>query len=1067
MFLVSLITFLAFVVYVYLGVYVLRLKPRTNLSWIFFALCMSCAIWAFCIAFMFPAPNQETAWLWFRYSAPGWCLGPALLLHFNLVLTGKLKQPKNRFLLFLIYIPAVVFMFLGMTRGVTATTLIYEDFGWSPLNAVNSPLYWSYALFYVFCIIISIVIVYRWGKKAVLMREKKQAWLVGWCTFMGTLLAFASETLGPALGYTSVPKMPVVLWLVWAYGLWVSITKYRLMVLSPSIAANAIIDSISDLAILINPSGKIINVNQAVNKLLNYQEDVLLNEELKIITAHTGEMAAIQEELQRDAAIHYQVETELKCSNGLLIPVKLTASAVRDDFGDLLCYVLVAQDLRPTLALQNEIRERVRAEEALCKSNLQLKEWSVTLQEQNDKLEFQNAELEAMTQSLAEGNHILEEKNRQLENLFNNVGQGFLSFGEDQLILNENSLECRQILGQNPAGFRLADLLYAGDEEQRDFMQEVFAKVLQESDPDKYDLYLSLLPEEIYLHGRCISIEYKKAPGYRLDENHLIIVILTDITEKRELQRQLEEEKNMFSMVVKTIVNQQDLLKCIEDFQYFIDCELPQLLKENKYFDVIVTDTLRNIHTFKGNFSQFDVSTVVEALHKLETAIIEKRKMNANIAEIISLLQNFDLFAHLDEDLKIVRSMTGQDVLQRKGNFVISEDRLIELEDYMSKILSSSQYDELLHSLKKLKYKSFKELIKSYPEYAERLASRQGKQIFPFNIEGDDILVDSDYFRDFTKSLVHIFRNSIDHGIEDIEERLALGKNPPGSISCHVMQWEQRIILSIADDGRGLNLEKIREKAVQKGLISSEEAPSLSDDQLIELIFVDEFSTHEKSTLLSGRGVGLAAVRTETEKIGGKVRIINLPGQGCQFVFDLPLLAEEYRLSIDLPTIIASLTESASAFLLEQLGLVLNEVDAGYQNENMVMPDTSVLLAIHGVYQAIAIISFSDALSDKLLSIFVADAVNPEEKEQLYPDMLVECANIILGNSMKNWGKYQDLISMVSPVIFCDKGVVIRHPLSQISSNKLEAEDYRMTLSFALINHPSGEENEDGKNTYC
>ena len=87
-----------------------------------------------------------------------------------------------------------------------------------------------------------------------------------------------------------------------------------------------------------------------------------------------------------------------------------------------------------------------------------------------------------------------------------------------------------------------------------------------------------------------------------------------------------------------------------------------------------------------------------------------------------------------------------------------------------------------------------------------------------------------------------------------------------------------------------------------------------------------------------------------------------------------------------------------------------------------------------------------------------------KEKEQLYPDMLVECANIILGNSMKNWGKYQDLISMVSPVIFCDKGVVIRHPLSQISSNKLETDDYRITLGFALINQQAKEENENGQN---
>jgi PAS domain S-box-containing protein len=325
-------------------------------------------------------PNREAAWMWFRLSAPGWCLGPALLLHFNLVLTGKLKQNKNKFLLFLLYIPAVIFTILRNDPGSNGFDPYLRRLWLEPAKQCDSPLYWLYALFYISCIVISIIIVGRWGKNSALMREKKQAWLVGWCTFIGTLLAFASETLGPAIGYTSSPNAcsPLV---GWAYGLWVAITKYRLMVLSPSIAANAIIDSISDLAILINPGYKIINVNQAVTNLLNYQEKDLLNEDVNIITAHTNEIAAIEAQFKQETS-YYEAETELKCSTGILIPVKLTVSAVRDNFGDVVCYVLVAQDLRPTLALQDEKSERVRAESALHKSNLQLKEWSVTLQEQ-------------------------------------------------------------------------------------------------------------------------------------------------------------------------------------------------------------------------------------------------------------------------------------------------------------------------------------------------------------------------------------------------------------------------------------------------------------------------------------------------------------------------------------------------------------------------------------------------------------------------------------------------------------------------------------------------------------
>ncbi len=366
--LVPLITFLSAVVYIYLAIYGLRMKPRTRLSSIFVVLCLCCALWAFCIAFMFSAGNQDTAWLWFRMSAPGWCLGPALLLHFSLILTEDKESSRYNKIQFLMYIPALIFTVIAMNQGLTANTLTYEKFGWSPLNTGQSPGFWAFTLYYIICVISSIILVWRWGTRATLAREKQQARIVVVCTIIGTMLAFFNETLLPVLGYFYIPKIPVVLWLIWAFGLWFVITKYGFMIVTPVVATREIIRSIDDLMIMFDVQGKIIEINPPVNNLLLYRDEELLRSPVDKITVNSRGISEIMERLQTEQVDSVQQELDFKTRDGLAIPVELSVSAIRDDFGDVICFVLVARDLRPTLALQNEIAERIKAEAELKKA---------------------------------------------------------------------------------------------------------------------------------------------------------------------------------------------------------------------------------------------------------------------------------------------------------------------------------------------------------------------------------------------------------------------------------------------------------------------------------------------------------------------------------------------------------------------------------------------------------------------------------------------------------------------------------------------------------------------------
>lgn len=191
--------------------------------------------------------------------------------------------------------------------------------------------------------------------------------------------------------------------------------------------------------------------------------------------------------------------------------------------------------------------------------------------------------------------------------------------------------------------------------------------------------------------------------------------------------------------------------------------------------------------------------------------------------------------------------------------------------------------------MQQLRFVDIKSLLASYPKIVQQLAHRLQKQVAEFTIEGDSILVDPDYFYDFSKALIHVFRNSVDHGIELPEQREEAGKPELGSVCCQVSQGQQSIIITISDDGAGINIAQLKQICVELGRYTQEQLDSFSEQQCLLLIFEQNLSTAKQVTLISGQGVGLAAVYAELQKIHGSVVVSSTVRQGTCFTFTFPL----------------------------------------------------------------------------------------------------------------------------------------------------------------------------------
>ncbi len=179
-------------------------------------------------------------------------------------------------------------------------------------------------------------------------------------------------------------------------------------------------------------------------------------------------------------------------------------------------------------------------------------------------------------------------------------------------------------------------------------------------------------------------------------------------------------------------------------------------------------------------------------------------------------------------------------------------------------------------------------IFQRFPRLVRDIARKLGKEV-DLQIQGEQTEADKTIIESLADPLIHILRNSLDHGLETAEERLKLGKSPQGVLKIHASQESDRVIILIEDDGRGIDPVAIKRKAWEKQLITEEQLEKMTDQEAIQLIFAAGFSTATQVTDLSGRGVGMDVVKTAVMRVGGSVQLSSEAGKGTRLSLSLPL----------------------------------------------------------------------------------------------------------------------------------------------------------------------------------
>ncbi|PKM57505.1 MAG: hypothetical protein CVU98_05725 [Firmicutes bacterium HGW-Firmicutes-3] len=569
----------------------------------------------------------------------------------------------------------------------------------------------------------------------------------------------------------------------------------------------------------------------------------------------------------------------------------------------------------------------------------------------------------------------------QQEHVYKNMGEGFFKVGPNGIVEEVLTQVCNSIFGKSIKGIHLIELI--GMNEEEGFIAELLENLFKGKIPA--DLCFELFPEELEIGSRFFRLTYEMEK--EKDKMSALIVVMSDITEAKSYELTLSEERNKLKMVVSTMLNRDDIVELVNEFLDFT-----KDINEGIYQS---EEIINKVHTFKGNFGMYNLLHIAPYLHALEDRLINGDKVDLNLG---NKLRNI-----IYEDLEIVTDITGSSFFEDELYLSVNKNNLKKVYQTVRRYFYDKEASLILSIVDQLFYKSIGDVLMFYARESAKTASIKDKMVNVAILSGDEVFVDVNYYRDIFRSLVHVFNNCIEHGIENEEERLMAGKTPFGEISCNIDDVGNFFEIRISDDGRGIDLGEVYYKAISKGIVTEEMAEKMSEEEMLNLIFEPNFSTKSYADTLSGRGVGMAAVKAEVEKIGGKIRVSSVMDFGTTVKILLPKNQAKFIKFFSLPIVLDLYVESCKIYLKSNSVLDLPLSVSGI-NKGVEIFDVTVIIPFSGPKSGAFYFSANKALiqglAKAIMSFDTLEDLTEDMYEEIKGEVMKETCNIIAGNAI-------------------------------------------------------------------
>jgi HPt (histidine-containing phosphotransfer) domain-containing protein/two-component sensor histidine kinase len=463
----------------------------------------------------------------------------------------------------------------------------------------------------------------------------------------------------------------------------------------------------------------------------------------------------------------------------------------------------------------------------------------------------------------------LDERNRGMRLVLDNVAQGFITIDLQGVMASERSAIVDKWFGTPEAESTFGKLVGAQSADLVTSFEMGLEAVRDDFLP--LELCLEQMPKRFTVSERTFEVVY--SPIMTEQRLEKLLLIVSDVTEHIVRERGEREQRELVALFQRITSDR-------AGFEEFMTEATGLVTSLDVASDPIVEK--RVVHTIKGNCAIYGFERYSELCHEIESELAESTSDELTREQRDRLIAGWQL----------VVNQIGRLVGERSRNVV--EVDFVELSAVIDKAKQGVSSRDLAGVLASWTHEPVACRFERLATHATGLARRLGKGELEVAIRDEGIRLESARWAPFWSSLVHAVRNSIDHGLESEAERIAAGKQPKGGLAFSASRTPTRMTVSIADDGRGIDWEGLRERAAKAGM------PAVTREDLVEALFADGITTTSAATTTSGRGVGMASLRDAVKQLGGTISIESHAGTGTTLTFQFA--TESQALSLRAPT---------------------------------------------------------------------------------------------------------------------------------------------------------------------
>ncbi|BCD99042.1 HAMP domain-containing protein [Marinagarivorans cellulosilyticus] len=487
-------------------------------------------------------------------------------------------------------------------------------------------------------------------------------------------------------------------------------------------------------------------------------------------------------------------------------------------------------------------------------------------------------EIGRLTQSFNELMDKLRERTNDLMSMMHNMHQGLFTITEHETIHKEYSSYIEQIFSTTEVADQpYSTLLFSKANIGSDQMDQIKTAVSSLLGADEM---MFAFNQHLLINEYVIKKEDAPAQIIELDWDPIItdgyiskiMVTVRDVTELRAMQAEAEEQKKELEIVGQIIrLVPAKFTGFISNARSLLDKNKSIIAATNEKNAGVIANLFVNMHTIKGNARTYQFSAITDVVHEAETTYDQLRKDPAQAWDPKRLLEELETVRQAIELYDRVRS---EKLAASNANEIPEDSVILSQQDYQTLLKQSGNNDvsavtRLLRRLDTLTLQeALGDLLGSLPSVAAQLDKPAPK----LDLQLRGLLLHKGYNELINNVFTHLLRNAIDHGIESAEERLAQQKPAAGTIHLHADVQAHSNTLLLWDDGRGLNLKRLKEKAIKAGHLNPDAIRSASS--IADCLFMSGVSTAEQVTAISGRGVGMDAVKTYLQNAGCDIEII-------------------------------------------------------------------------------------------------------------------------------------------------------------------------------------------------